>query len=276
MIKTIENHRIYFQVFLFVTTLIFGISNDAFAKNGSFYIGFSGDVVRSGFEHAKTIDNTNVPDSYLQKGNSYSETESINKTGFGGRLFVGYQLNLDSTGTAYLAIEANGGIDSGKPTGMFVGKGQSEGKNQLGELWPDKLTVERKFNYGGPFLLGASPEVLTSFLVSRAGVYILGGFQRLHTKLTTADYNGCLIADKLCAETEFTSGSVFYDKALFGGTFGGGIEKMIGEKTGIFVEVRHTRYAKKEWDTWEELLDSNETSFSLVLRQGQHFVYNVF
>ncbi len=266
----IKNHRIYFQVLLLVATLTFGISGDAFAKSGSFYIGFSGDVIRSGFEHVKTIDNTKVPDNYLQKGTYYSETESMNKTGFGGRLFIGYQLNLDSSGTAYLAIEANGGIDNAEPTGMFLGKGPSEEKKQPGELWPAKLTVERKFNYGGSLSLGASPEVLTSLLGSASGIYILGGFQRLHTKLT-ADYSGCLFLDKLCTETEFASRSDSFDKALFGWTFGGGVEKMIGERAGIFVEVRHTRYAKKKWNAWEETegpdiplsLDGNETNFSL-------------
>ena len=269
MRKTIRKQRIPFRLFLFVTMLVFGVSIDASAKNGSFYIGASGEVIRTGFDHRKTVDSSDVPDNYLQKGNSYSETESMSETGFGGRLVVGYKLNLDPSGTVYLAVEAGGGIDSGEPTGMFEGRGQSEGKNQLGELWPDKLTVERKFNYGGSVLLGASPEALTSFLGAGSGIYILGGLQRLHTKLTS-DYVGCLIPDKICTETELTKGSVSYDKALFGWTFGGGLEKMIG-RTGIRAEVRHTRYGKKDWDGWEELdgpniplsLEGDETSFSI-------------
>ncbi len=272
MSRAMRNHRFCFRAFLLVAMLVFGIpAAAAFAESGGFYMGLSGDVVRSGFEHGKTVDNTDVPDNYLLKGKSYTETDTMNKTGFGGRLFAGYRFNLDPSGTAYLAIEADGAVDSGEPTGMLEGKGPSDKKNQPGELWPTKLTVERRFNYGASVLLGASPEVLTSFMGSGSGLYILGGVQRLHTKLTT-DYSGCPFFDRLCTEeSEFTSGSASYDKALFGWTFGGGLEKMVGERTGIFFQVRHTRYGKKEWKGFEDQegpdislsLDGDETTFSL-------------
>ena len=269
MSRIIDSHSVFLPVLLFLATLILDISgNNAWADSSRFYLGASGDVVRGSFEHAKTVDNTGVPDGYLQQGNSYSETENMNKTGFGGRLFAGYQLHLDPSGTTWLAIEAGAGLDDGEPKGMFAGKGTSAGRNQLGELWPDKLTLERKFHYEASVLLGVRPGALISLLGPGSGLYVLGGIRRLHTELTS-DYNGCLSTDRLCTETELTQGSVSYDKTLSGWMVGGGIEKMIG-KAGIRAEVRHTQYAKKDWDGWEDVgpdiplsLDGDETRFSL-------------
>ena len=269
MNRMLQNREIGFLVFVFAVGTVFGICGNAVAQSGSFYVGASAGVERANFDHAKTVDNSDVPNDYLQSGNIYHSSDSASEAGFGGGLLAGYRLNLDPGGTLYLSAEIDGRLHGGTTSGTLPGDGQSQGRNQYGENWPDEWSVERKSSYGVTLMLGVNPPFLVSLLGPGAGIYALGGLRRVDAELKV-DYNGCLNPRELCGPSEFDSGTDSHDETFYGWTVGGGLEKMIGDKIGIRGEVRHTQYGKENRGTFSEedvnvpiSLDGSETDFSL-------------
>ncbi len=269
MSRMLKNQKTSFLVFVFALGMIFGVSGNAVAQSGGFYVGASAGVERASIEHAKTVDSTDVPDDFLQNGNIYNTSDSASETGFGGGLFVGYRFNLDPSGTLYLGAEIDGRFHGGTASGMLPGEGQSEGRNQYGEAWPDEWSVERKNSYGVTFMLGVSPPFLISLVGPGAGIYVLGGLRRMDAELTV-DSNGCLTPRELCGPGDLTSGTNSYDETFYGWTVGGGLEKTIGDKIGIRGEIRHTQYGKEDRETSPDVhvkvpisLEGDETSLSL-------------
>ena len=269
MIRTLKNQKTSFWVFVVALGMIFGVSGNAVAQSGGFYVGASAGVDRANIEHAKTVDNTDVPGDFLQSRNIYNTSDSASETDFGGGLFVGYRFNIDPTGTLYLGAEIDGRFHGGTTSGRLPGEGQSLGRNQYGEAWPDEWSVERKNSYGVTFMLGVSPPFLISLVGPGAGVYVLGGLRRMDAELTV-DSNGCSTGRELCGPGDLTSGTNSYDETFYGWTVGGGLEKTIGDKIGIRGEIRHTQYGKEDQETFPDVhvkvpisLEADETSLSL-------------
>lgn len=267
--RILKNQKTGFWALMIAMAMIFGVSGNAVAQSGSFYVGASTGIERVSFEHAKTVDSTGVPANYLQSGNIYDTSDSASKTGFSGGLLVGYRLNLDPSDTFYLGFEIDGQFHGGTASGTLPGDGQSEGRNQYGEAWPDEWSAERKNSYGATLMFGVSPPFLISLLGPGAGVYVLGGVRRMDAELAV-DYNGCLNPSELCGPGEFESGTDSHDESFYAFTVGGGLEKMIGDKIGIRGEVRHTQYGKEDRGTFSEeevkvpiSLDGSETGFSV-------------
>ena len=266
----LKNQKTRLRIFMIAVAASLFISANANAQSGNFYVGVSGGVQYTEMEHSKTVDNTNAPADFLQRGKVYSTSDSANKTGFSGGIVAGYRLNLDPSGGFYLGIEAEGQTHDGTARGTLPGDGVSEGRNQRGEAWPDQWRVKRKNSYGVTILLGINPPSLASFLGTGGGVYFLGGVRRLNAELTI-DYNGCPIGDRLCRPEELESGADSLDETLNAFTFGGGVEKMIGSKVGIRGEVRRTSYKKETRETFSGdsgikipvSLDGSETGLSI-------------
>lgn len=269
MSTTLKNSKAIFWVFAVAAAMVFGVSGNAVAQSGSFYVGASAGVERASIEHAKTVDSTDVPANFLQSGNIYNTSDSTSEAGFGGGLLIGYRLNLDPGGTFYLGVETDGQFHGGTTSGTLPGDGQSQGRNQYGEAWPDEWSLERKNSYGVTLMFGASPPSLVSLLGPGAGIYVLGGVRRVDAELKV-DYNGCLNPSELCDSGEFTSGANSYDETFYAWTVGGGLEKMIADKIGIRGEIRYTQYGKEERETFPDehvkvpiSLDGSETGFSV-------------
>lgn len=269
MSTTFKNRKPGLWILVIAAAMIFGVSGNAFAQSGSFYVGASAGVERTNIEHSKTVDSTGAPSHFLQSGEIYHTSDSASETAFSGGLLAGYRLNLDPSGTLYLGVEVDGQFHGGTTNGMLPGDGQSQGRNQYGEAWPDEWSVERKNSYGVTLMFGASPPFLVSLLGPGAGVYVLGGARRLDAELNV-DYNGCLNPSQLCNAGEFTPGTNSYDETFYAWTAGGGLEKMIGDKIGIRGEVRYTQYGKEDRETFPDepvkvptSLDESETGFSV-------------
>lgn len=270
--KTTKNQKSGFRIFIVAFLTALGISAHASAQSGGFYVGVSGGAQYTKARYAKTVDNTNAPVDFLEKGNIYSTSDSAAKTGFGGGILVGYRLNLDSSGTFYLGLEADGNLHGGTTEGTLPGNGRSEGRNQRGEAWPDKWSMERKNSYGATLLLGTSPPSLASLLGPAGGMYVLAGVRRVNAEFSI-DYHGCFDGRNLCGHGggEFEEGSDSLDETFNAFTFGAGIEKTAGGRAGIRGEVRHTLYGEQERDTFSGetniavpiSLDGSETGFSV-------------
>lgn len=270
MSTTFKNRKTGLWVLVIAAAMIFGFSGNAVAQSGSFYIGASAGIESTDIEHSKTVDSTGVPSHFLQSGNIYHTSDSASETGFSGGLLVGYRLNLDPSDTLYLGVEIDGQFHDGTVSGTLPGDGQSEGRNQYGEAWPDEWSVERNNSYGVTLMFGVSPPFLVSLLGPGAGFYALGGARLVDAELNV-DYNGCPTTDAICTSPEeFISGTNSYDETFYAWTAGGGLEKMIGDKIGIRAEVRYTQYLKEDRETFSESevkvpisLDGSETGFSV-------------
>lgn len=270
MSRTLKNQKMGFLAFALAAAMVFGISGDAVAQSGSFYIGASAGVERTSIEHSKTVDSRELPANYLQTGNIYNTSDSASETGFGGGLFLGYRLNLDPSGTFYISAEIDGQFHGTTTSGTLPGDGESQGRNQYGEAWPDEWSLERKNSYGVTLMFGVSPPSLVSLLGPGAGIYVLGGARLVDTELNV-NSNGCLTGDALCTRPEeFTSGTNSYDETFYAWTVGGGVEKMIGDKIGIQGEARYTQYGKEDRETFPDehvkvpiSLEGSETGFSV-------------
>lgn len=269
MSRMSKNQITGFGSILIMIALTVGICQIAIAQNSGFYAGTFVGAEGVSFEHAKTVDNTNVPANYLQRGNIYSTSASANESGFSTGFLVGYRLDLDPGNTVDIGLEIDVQLHSGTANGTFPGDGQSENRNQYGEAWPDEWSVERKNSYGAALMFRVSPSFMVSILGPDTGVYVLGRLRRLDADLTV-NYNGCFNPLELCGPGEFGSGMDSYDETFYTFTVGGGVEKMIGDRFGIRGEVHHTQYGEEEWEAFsgEEAtvplsLDGSETGFSV-------------
>ncbi len=254
---------------MIVITMMTGVSEVTVAQNSSFYVGAFVGAEHISFEHAKTVDNTNVQTNYLQRGNIYNTSASASGSGFSTGILVGYRPNLDLGNTLNLGLEIDGQLHGGTASGMFPGDGQSDGRNQYGEAWPDEWSVKRKNSYGATLVFRLSPSFVASLLGSGAGIYIHGRVGRLNTDLTV-NYYGCFNPLELCGPGEFDSGMDSHDETLYTLTVGGGLEKMIGDRLGVRGGVHHTQYGEEEWGAFSEeearvplSLDGRETGFSV-------------
>lgn len=242
-----KNQKTGIGSIMIVITMMTGVSENSVAQNGGFYVGVFAGVEHISFEHAKTVDNTGVPTNYLQRGNIYNTSASASESGFSTGFLVGYRPNLDLGNTLDIGLEIDGQLHGGTASGMFRGDGQSDGRNQYGEAWPDEWSVKRKNSYGVTLVLRVSPSFVASLLGPGAGIYVHGRVGRLNTDLTV-NYYGCFNPLELCGPGEFDSGMDSHDETLYTLSVGGGLEKMIGDRLGIRGGVHHTQYGEEEWE----------------------------
>ena len=264
--KVLSRRARIFAVSLAAAAL--GFPADAPAQSGRFYVGVAADADYLRVKYAKTVENADVA-SLPKRGVTYRDSDSVGKAAFGGGLLAGYRLGLGKGGF-YVSAEADGQLHARSASGAFSGKGESQGRNQLGESWPDRWNLKRKYSYGATIRVGGPAE----FLGSGSSVYVLGGARRLKTRLKV-DYFGCLNppdTSVLCRPDQFQGGSYSRDRSFWGWTAGAGMEKMLGDRVGVRGEVRHTRYSKLRRTPFS-LVDGNlnvrttlepcETDFSL-------------
>ena len=256
-------------LFLAAAAAVLASSGDALAQSGRFYVGASADVNYIRVKYEKTVANADVP-ALPKRGKTYRDSDSADKATFGGGLLAGYRLNLGEGGGFYVSAEVDGKLHARSASGAFAGKGESRGRNQVGESWPDIWNLKKRYSFGATLKLGAAAE----FLGSGSSVYVLGGARRLKTRIRV-DYLGCLNPPDTrvpCSTDQFDSGSYFHDHSSWGWTAGAGMEKMLADRIGIRGEIRHARYGELQRNPFSlvdgnldvrTLLKANETDFSL-------------
>ena len=239
-------------------------------KRIALYAGVRANAEHVNAHHRKTVDNTVSNNNSLQKGNIYHDSNSESKTALAGGLFAGLRLNLDAGRGVYVSAEIDGQLHTGAISGALPGVGQSSGRNQYGESWPDDWTFERRRSYGAMIRLGITPTFLNPSGSSGTSIYALGGVRLLATKLAV-DFLGCPDPFNLCQAGEFEAGSYSREDDFFGWAGGIGLEKMLGGRWAVRGEIAHTRYGEQKWISFTEerdvrvpaSLEGNKTEFSL-------------
>ena len=218
-------------------------ANTAFAHQGRFYVGVQVPVERVDASYDKTVDNTNS--SNPRRGQVFQDHDSDDTFAYGIGFLTGYRIPLHTESGLYVSGEVDLAFHGGQAKGQLPGVGDSPGRNQPGESWPDHWSFEKDRSYGFTLKLGGSPGVLRSWDTS---VYVLGGIRLIQAQFKN-HYRGCL-SDVNCTSTaqpEFVSGTTPRDLDYTAWTYGAGVEKMLSENLGLRIETRYTQYNSKRW-----------------------------
>ncbi|MYC27138.1 MAG: outer membrane beta-barrel protein [Nitrospira sp. SB0662_bin_26] len=219
--------------------------NTAFAHEGhQFYVGVQVPVERVNTSYDKTVDNTNA--SNPRSGQVFHDNDSDDTFAYGIGFLVGHRIPLLTKEDGYyVSAEVDIAFHGGQAKGQLPGKGESPGRNQPGESWPDRWSFQKNRSYGFTIKLGGSPGVLRSWDTS---VYVLGGIRLIQAQFQN-HYRGCL-SDMNCTSTtqpEFVSGTNSRNLDYTAWTYGAGVEKMLSEHLGLRIEARYTQYNSKRW-----------------------------
>ena len=205
------------------------VEGTAAAQDGGLYVGGAGMAERPEVYYEKTVDNTDPRNVSPSRGRLYRADATAAGTAYGIGFLTGYRLSLGAGG-AYLSPEVDVAIGGDAVQGRFEGAGFSDGRNQLGESWPEDWSLEAKRRYGLTVRLGAG-------IASGVSLYGLAGLRFLEAEFR-ADYTGCFDFTS-CAPGEFVSGTDVHDQDFAGWTAGAGLEKRLG-RTSIRGELRYT------------------------------------
>ena len=227
------------------------------AQDLSFHAGIEIPAERLGATFEKSVDNTDpatlVPEP--RRGKVFQDEDSGAVTASGIGLSGGCRLALGSGG-AYVGAEVDVAFLAGALDSRLEGVGESSGRNQLGESWPDPWSLEPGRSYG-----------LTLELGGPRGLYALGGVRRMEARYETR-FHGCMDPGPCSPEADtpdFVSGTDGRDLDLGGWTAGLGWEKRLQERISLRLETRYTRYEDQEWTT---LFEEVGVTVPAVLRTG--------
>ena len=271
--KSLPTHRPRPLTFVAVALLMLAQTGAASAEDRRFYVGLAVPVERLKASFEKTVDNTavNTLVPAPRRGKVFRDEDSANTGAYGIGLFAGYRLPLAESGY-YLSGEVDIALHSGAADSQLAGIGESPGRNQLGENWPDHWSLAKDRSYGFTLKLG----VLRSW---NANLYALGGIRRVEAQFATR-FNGCMDPSP-CSPAEdtpnFTSGTDRRDLDLQGWTAGIGVEKALGPQLALRAETHYTQYASEDWVVpFDELgvkvpsvLEAHEVS--LLVRFARYF-----
>lgn len=221
------------------------LTNTAFAHQGRFYVGVQVPVERVDASYDKTVDNTHPDNMTPRRGMVFHDRDSDDTFAYGIGFLAGYRIPLHTEDGFYVSGEIDLAFHGGQVKGQLRGIGNSAGRNQPGESWPDRWSFEKDRSYGFTIKLGGSPGVLRSWDTS---VYVLGGIRLIQAQFTNHS-NGCL-EPRTCSPDEFTSGTNSRDLDYTAWTYGAGVEKMLSEHLGLRFETRYTQYNSKRWVEW--------------------------
>ena len=220
-------------------------TNTAFAHEGHlFYVGVTVPVERVDASYDKTVDNTGA--SNPRRGQVFHDNDSDDTFAYGIGFLAGHRIPLLTKEDGYyLSAEVDLAFHGGRAKGQLPGVGDSPGRNQPGESWPDRWSFEKDRSYGFTLKLGGSPGVLRSWDTS---VYVLGGIRLIQAQFTN-HYRGCpgLVDCTSTDQTAFVSGTDSRSLDYTAWTYGAGVEKMLSEHLGLRVETRYTQYNSKRW-----------------------------
>ena len=227
------------------------------AQDLGFHAGIEIPAERFGATFEKSVDNTDpatlVPEP--RRGQVLRDEDSAAVTASGIGLFGGCRLGLGAGG-AYVGAEVDVAFLGGAVDSRLAGVGESSGRNQLGESWPDPWSLEPGRSYG-----------LTLELGGPRGLYALGGLRRMEARYETR-FHGCMDASPCSPEAgtpDFVSGTDGRDLDLAGWTAGLGVERRLQEQISVRLETRYTRYGEEEWTT---LFEEVGVTVPAVLQAG--------
>lgn len=211
-------------------------TGQAFADTG-FYVGVGGVAERFAASYDKTVVNR-LPSP--RAGQVHRDGGSGDDWAFGAGVFLGYRVGLGET--LYLRAEVDAQLQRPSVASRLAGVGESPGRNQPGESWPDDWTMTKDRSLGLTFKLGGRPPLP---LLPDTSLYLLAGVRRVETDFRL-DFHGCLLATD-CSGAAFESGTLTVQRKLAAWTAGVGLDRAIGDNLAIQGELRYVGYLPDDW-----------------------------
>lgn len=221
----------------------------ATAQGQRLYAGVAGLASQLEATVDKRVD-TRAPDTLVpepHRGRLLHDHDADSIVAYGPGLFAGYrQPMLDNA--LYLGVELDASFDIAAVESQLPGIGLSEGRNQLGESWPDHWAYDGNLSYAVSVRLGFAVGPLRTW---NASVYALAGLRRIDGTFSTR-FDGCLSPTpcSFAGDTpNFVSGTDSRKLDMQGWTFGIGIERWLRQRVALRLELRHTEYDDESWVT---------------------------
>ena len=209
------------------------------ARSGDIYVGATASADRLNVLYEKIVDNTDPRNFSLNQGQRLRGEASTTDVTYSYGFLAGYKVPLSVTGV-YVALEGDVLRHGGVAVGRLLGIGSSEGRNQLGEVWPEDWSLEKNRSYGLTARAGAGIPFIGTWV--GPSVYGLVGVRRLKASFGS-EYTGCPTETACTEPGQFVSGSDSFSESFSGWTVGGGVEKKLGG-LAIRGELRVTDYSK--------------------------------
>ena len=159
---------------------------------------------------------------------------------YGPGLLAGYRHPVVDN-APYLAVEADVAFDNEAVDNQFQGIGESAGRNQPGERWPDRWMYVCDRNVGVSVRLGFSAGPLRAW---NACFYALAGLRRIDGTFSTR-FNRCLSPTPCSSGAHtpnFVSGTDSRDLDFQGSLFGIGFERRVRQRVAVRLELSHTQF----------------------------------
>ena len=202
----------------------------AHANHSGPYLGLGTAADSQIVTYGKTVYTAEAP------GESTSADSEADEAVFTLGVFGGYRWNLPGESGLNLSLELDAAWHPNKLEGMLAGTGYT-----WTDTWPEDWWLERKSSQGLTVKLGG-PLSGTAF-----DLYALAGLRRVATEFSITE-TGCPGPDLQCPPTPLATFTDTVDRSFSAWTIGAGVERRLGERFALQVEVRRTRYSGESWD----------------------------
>ena len=207
------------------------------SADSGLYLGASAVAGRFGAEYAKAVINA-APSP--RAGRTFRDGGADESWQAGYGVLVGYRLDLGDT--FHVSAEVDLLAHDADVGGRLAGVGESPGRNQPGESWPDDWTMTKNRSYGLAVKAGAAPAFLSAV---GADLYALVGLRRVKADFRLG-YFGCL--EPLdCVAEQLSRGALDRNQDFAAWTLGVGVEKSLTSRFALRGEARFTQYADEDW-----------------------------
>ena len=200
------------------------------ADAGQLFLGLAGTVDGQQFTYGKTVYVEGSRDQYTQAAGDADQTLP------GLSAFAGYRWPLPGGSRLRLDAEVDVAWQRKRLDGHLEGTGYT-----WTDTWPEDWWLKRNTSYGVTARLGRSMEG------AGFGLYALAGLRRIESEFSITE-TGCPGPELMCPPTPLASFSETVDRRHNAWTFGAGLERQLGERSSIQLEVRHTRYRRNSRD----------------------------
>ena len=227
---------------VFLTTVATLFSFVVFADSQGLYVGTLIGLEEAKAKYTKSvIDSLDIIDvSTDDQGYSSESNSDGNQFNYGGLIGYRFDLNEDQL---FMAIQAEVALTGSELDGILPGSGDDDGLNERGESWKEDFSLETLSDVGVIVKVGIVQRFLSVVDVS---IYALGGLRRTKIEVAT-EFSGC-VDDIDCAEDLEESFTTSESPQLLRWTLGVGVEKTIGSKTALQIEMRYTGSEREKWN----------------------------
>lgn len=228
----------------------------AHGAEGRWYVGLGAGVDRQDFTYGKTV----YTAEGLASGDFTSAQSDAKETLTTLGVFGGYRWPLPGSSGLHLSAELNAAWHPDRLEGHLEGTGYT-----WADTWPEDWWLQRNASYGFGLKLGGLLKR------PRIDLYALAGMRSVATEFSITE-TGCPGPDLQCPPTPLASFTDKVDRRFRAWTLGAGLERQLGERHALQVEVYFMDYRRKSWDRLFEggvvipsTLNGTETSLALRL-----------